>query len=107
MLEFCTSGSVGDLGGRPPSSTWPIPGDRGWDLARGGRLGAQGVGAASDGRVGELDHRLVLLPGQGELGEGEPPRYLPPQEVGGTGLILNRRMKRPWLVEFRPLTIYC
>ena len=56
----------------------------------------QGVGAAGDGRVVELDHHLAHLPGPGELGEGEPPRYVLPLKVGGTGLILNRRMKRPW-----------
>ena len=38
----------------------------------GGRQpGTQGVGAAGDGRVEELDHRLVLLLGQGEPGGGD------------------------------------
>ena len=47
----------------------------------GGRQpGTQGVGAAGDGRVEELDHRLVLLLGQGEPGGGDPALDVPPRE---------------------------
>ncbi len=67
-------------------------------LPRGGerRLGAKGVEAASDGRALELDHRVVLLLGRGELGGGEPPRHVPPRDVGGVPVNTNLRLKRPW-----------
>ena len=54
--------------------------------------GTQGVGAAGDGRVEELDHRLVLLLGQGEPGGGDPALHVPPREVGGTRVNPNPRI---------------
>jgi len=45
--------------------------------------------------VEELDHRLVLLLGQGEPGGGDPALHVPPREVGGTRVNPNLRMKRP------------
>jgi hypothetical protein len=58
-------------------------------------MGSQGVGAAGDGWVEQLGHHPLHLPDQGELGQGEPPRYVAPQELGGTGRIFDRRMKWP------------
>src|SRR5271157_1752794 len=64
---------------------------------------SQGVGAAGGGRVKELCHRLVLLLGQGEPSGGEPPRHVPPREVGGTHVNPNWIMKRSWPSDRRPL----
>ena len=36
----------------------------------------------------------MLLLGKDEPGGGEPPRHVPPQEVGGTPVNPDRRMKR-------------
>ena len=47
----------------------------------GGRQpGTQGVGAAGDGRVEELDHLLVLLLGQSEPGGGDPALQCHPEK---------------------------
>src|SRR5271166_6187995 len=70
-------------------------GAAGRDDEGGRRRSPQGVEAASDGRALELDHRVGLLLGRGEPGGGEPPRHVPPRDVGGVPANTNLKVKRP------------
>ena len=69
VLE-CSAGALGDRERAARAAGRHVEGGR--------QPGTQGVGAAGDGRVEELDHLLVLLLGQGEPGGDDPALHVPP-----------------------------